>query len=94
MGDSEWFSSPERQVRREPLFDEQISGLAIEPERLDDILYGLEISLSRHPEVFPKLQGTEFSFAELTVFPDTPKLRVFFNDDPFEVRLICVEWKG
>ncbi len=76
----------------ERLFEEQLQGLAIDAQRLDDAIRGLDISLAKHPEIFPKASGTPFSFARLVVYRDTPALRVFFTYDATEVRLICVEF--
>ena len=92
MEDDEWFTSNARQVRSEPLYQEQLNGLGIDPQRLDDVIRGLDISLARHPEIFPKAAGTPFSFARLVVYRNTPALRVYFTYDATEVRLICVEF--
>lgn len=92
MDENDWFTSKVRTVRLEPLFEQQIANLGIAPERLDEAIRGLDFSLARHPEIFPKAPGTPFSIAKLVVYGDTPDLRVFFTYNAVEVALVCVEF--
>lgn len=92
MAEDEWFTSNSRHVRLEPLFEDQLKGLAVDPQWLDDALLGLDISVAKSPEIFPKAPGTPFSCARLVIYKDMPALRVFFSYDATEVRLICVEF--
>jgi hypothetical protein len=92
MADEEWFASGACEVRFEPLFDEQLKALGVDPQWLDDAITGLDISLAKHPEIFPKAPGTPFSCARLVVYKDAPALRVFFTYDATVVRVVCVEF--
>jgi hypothetical protein len=92
MEDPEWFTSPLREIVREPLFLEQINGLGVDPKRLEEALSGLDYSLSKHPENFPQIPGTPFSRAALDIYQQAPPLRVFFTYDSVQVRLISVEF--
>jgi hypothetical protein len=89
----EWFFSARRDVRFEPLFDEQLKGLAVDPQWLDAAISGLDESISRHPEIFPKAPGTNISCARLIVYKDAPALRVFFTYDTTVVRVLSVEFE-
>jgi hypothetical protein len=53
--EEDWFTGNLRDVRREPLFDEQLAALGLDPRRVDDALSYLDYALARHPEVFPKV---------------------------------------
>jgi hypothetical protein len=90
--DDEWFTSNARRVRFEPLFEEQLKDLGVDPEWLDDAMVGLDLSLAKHPEIFPKAPGTNLSCAKLIIYKDAPTLRIFFTYDATVVRLICVEF--
>ena len=92
MGENDWFTSPIRTIRLEPLFEHQIRNLGIAAERLDYALVGLGESLARHPEIFPKVPATPFSRATLNVYGGLPSLRVFFTYNAVEVALVCVEF--
>ncbi len=92
MEEDEWFASNARQIRQEPLFENQLNGLGVNVEWLDDAIRGLDTAVSKHPEIFPKAPGTPFSVARLVVYGDAPALRVYFTYDATEVRLICVEF--
>jgi hypothetical protein len=89
----EWFFSARRSVQFEPLFDEQIKGLAVDPQWLDDAMNGLDEAISRHPEIFPHAPGTKVSCARLIVYKDAPALRVFFTYDATVVRVLSVEFE-
>lgn len=91
MEEHDWFTSPLREVRREPLFLEQIASLGIDSRKLEEALAGLDYALSKRPEVFPEVPFTPFSRALLYI-QDLPPLRVFFTYDAVQVRLICVEF--
>jgi hypothetical protein len=91
-GEDDWFTSRERIVRYEPLFDEQVEQLGVQAQRLDDAIRGLEEALSRHPEIFPKVGGTPFSMARLLVYNDAPPLRVYFTYDATTVRVMCMDF--
>jgi hypothetical protein len=90
--EEDWFTSNARQVRFEPLFDEQLKGLGVDPEWLDDAMVGLDLALAKHPEIFPKAPGTQLSCAKLVVYKNAPALRVFFKYDATTVTIICVEF--
>ena len=92
MGDDDWFTSTARHVRFEPLFDEQVKTLGIDPKWLDDAMVGLDLSLAKQPEIFPKVPGTPLSCAKLLVYKNLPALRVFFTYDATIVKLISVEF--
>ena len=47
MGENDWFTSELRDVRREPLFLEQIAALGITSQRLEEALAGLDYALSK-----------------------------------------------
>ena len=89
--ENDWFTSELRDVRREPLFLEQIAALGITSERLEEALAGLDYALSKQPEVFPKVPFTSFSRASLHI-EGLPPLRVFFVYDAILVKLISVEF--
>jgi hypothetical protein len=91
MNEPDWLTSPLRDVRREPLFLDQIASLGIDSRRLEDALAGLDYALSKRPEVFPQAPLTPFSRALLYI-EDFPPLRVFFTYDAVQVKLICVEF--
>jgi hypothetical protein len=91
MSEPDWFTSPLREVRREPLFLEQIAALGIDSRRLEEALAGLDYALSKRPEVFPQAPLTPFSRALLYI-EGLPPLRVFFTYDAVQVKLICVEF--
>jgi hypothetical protein len=92
MEGDDWFGSNARHVRFEPLFEEQLKGLGVDTEWLDNAVRGLDSALAKQPGIFPKAPGTPFSCARLVVYKDAPALRVFFTYDAMEVRLICVEF--
>jgi hypothetical protein len=92
MPDDDWFTSNARHVRFEPLFDEQLKALGVDPQWLDDATVGLDLALAKHPEIFPKVPGTNLRCAKLVIYDDAPALRVFFTYDATEVRVICVEF--
>lgn len=91
MEENDWFTSALRDVRREPLFLEQIDALGITSQRLEEALAGMDYALSRQPEAFPKVPHTSFSRALLHI-EGLPALRVFFTYDAVLVRLISVEF--
>ena len=91
MAENDWFTSPLRDVRREPLFLDQIAALGIDSRKLEDALAGLDYALSKRPEVFPKVPFAPFSRALLYI-EGLPPLRVFFTYDAVLVKLICVEF--
>jgi hypothetical protein len=91
MGEPDWFTSAMREVRREPLFLEQIAALGIDQRSLEEALAGLDYALSKRPEVFPQAPFTPFSRALLYI-GDLPPLRVFFVYDAVLVKLVCVEF--
>jgi hypothetical protein len=91
MEENDWFASPLREVRREPLFLDQVASLGIDSRKLEEALAGLDYALSKRPEVFPKVPFTSFSRALLYIH-NLPPLRVFFTYDAVQVRLICVEF--
>ena len=91
----EWFTSPFREVRWEPLFCEQVESLGIATEKLDKPLSYLDYCLSSSPETFPRIPGTPFSRAVLHIYeedPPLPPLRVFFMYDAVQVKLIAIEF--
>jgi hypothetical protein len=91
----EWFTSPFREVRWEPLFCEQIKALAIDSKKLDHALSYLDYCISSSPETFPRIPGTPFSRAVLHIYeedPQLPPLRIFFTYDAIHVKLICIEF--
>jgi hypothetical protein len=91
MNEPDWFTSPFRDVRREPLFLDQIASLGIDSRKLEEALAGLDYALSKRPEVFPQAPLTPFSRALLYI-EGYPPLRVFFTYDAVLVKLICVEF--
>jgi len=93
MAEDDWFTSSDRDVQYEPLFDDQLKALGVDPQWLDDALNGLDTSLAKHPEIFPKAKGTPFSCARLVVYKDAPALRVFFTYDATTVKVVCVEFE-
>jgi hypothetical protein len=92
MEGPDWFTSPLREVRCEPLFLEQIDALGIDPEKLDEALSALDYVLSKRPEVFPSIPFTPFSRALVYIYQDAPPLRVFFTYDAVQVKLVSVEF--
>lgn len=92
MAEDDWFTSDARHVRYEHLFDEQIKQLGVDPAWLDDAMVGLDLALAKHPEIFPKVPGTQLSCAKLVLYKNAPALRVFFNYDATVVKVICVEF--
>ncbi len=92
MEDDEWFAGNARHVRLEPLFEERLKGVGVDPQWPDNAIRGLDISLAKQPRIFPKAPGTPFSHARLVIYRDALALRVFFTYDATEVRLICVKF--
>jgi hypothetical protein len=88
----EWFTSPLREVRCEPLFLEQLESLAINPKRFDEAMAGLEDSLSRSPETFPQVPFSPFSRALVNLYSDAPPLRIYFVYDAILVKLVYMEF--
>jgi hypothetical protein len=89
-----WFFSARRTVAFEPLFDEQIKVLGVDPQWLDDAIRGLDEAIPRHPEIFPHAPGTRVSCARLIVYKDAPALPVFFTYDATTVKVLSVEFEA
>ena len=81
-----------RTIRQEPKFNEQLETLGISHHRLDEVLEGVAFALSRHPEVFPRVPGTQLSMVKTPVYPEAPSLRIFFTYTDDEVHLLMVEF--
>ena len=52
----------------------------------------LAAALSRHPEQFPRVPGTQISIIKTPVYPNAPSLRIFFTYSEEEVHLLVVEF--
>src|SRR5438876_10499519 len=46
-----WFTSPNRKIIREPLFERQLKGLALSHQRIEEVLAGIEDSIGKFPRV-------------------------------------------
>jgi len=81
-----------RTIRQEPKFNEQLAALGVSHKRLDEVMEGVSFALSRHPEQFPRVPGTQISIIKTPVYPNAPSLRIFFTYSEEEVHLLVVEF--
>lgn len=88
----DWFTSPLRTVIREPVFQQQLDGLAISHKRIEEVLSGIEYGLAKHPEKFEKVAGTQFSMAKTNFYRGAPSIRILFKYNATEVHLIAIEF--
>ena len=82
----------QRTIRQEPKFNEQLEALGVTHKRLDEVLEGVCFALSRNPERFPRVPGTQLSIIKTPVYPGAPSLRIFFTFNEEEVHLLMVEF--
>lgn len=87
----EWFTSPLRTIIREPLFQQQLEGLALDHRRIEEVLAGIEYGIGKHPEMF-KVPGSRDCVVKTYFYPDAPALRILFMYDAVEVHLEAVEF--
>ena len=79
-----------RTVREEPKFQEQLEALAVDFQRLDEVMRGVHISLCLKPETFEKIGP--LSVLKTDMYPGAPALRIFFTYTATEVHLLFVEF--
>jgi hypothetical protein len=88
----DWFTSPIRKVIREPLFLQQLDGLALSHRRINEVLSALEYSLARHPEMFIVQGLLDCGMVKTSFYPNAPALRILFTFTTTEVHLFAVEF--
>ena len=88
----DWFTSPIRTIIREPLFQRQLDGLAINHLRIDQVLSGIEYGLAKHPDFFEKIPDSHDCMVTTYFYPDAPPLRILFTYTATEVHLVAVEF--
>lgn len=81
-----------RDVFEEPLFSEQLDGLAISYERRDAVMEAVGFSLARRPEIFPRVPGTRLSVVRVNFYHGMPTVRILFTFTETRVSLIAVDF--
>ena len=87
-----WFTSPNRKIIREPLFEQQLKGLALSHQRIEEVLAGIEDSIGKFPEFFHPIPGEPYCVALTYPYPNAPAVRILFTYTPTEVRLKAIEF--
>jgi|GEM_PF-4507209 len=85
-----------RQLRYEPLVEEQLRKLKVEVRRFDEMMESIEDVLASSPQAFPSIPGTKLSFCRTNEFVGTnfrgvPSLSIYFHYDAHCVYIISVE---
>lgn len=80
-----------RTVREEPKFREQIDSLAIDYQRLDEVIWGVQQALCLKPETFPTVAGV-ISVLKTEIYPGAPALRIFFTYTATEIHFLAVDF--
>jgi hypothetical protein len=88
----DWFTSPLRTIIREPLFQKQLEGLALNHRRIEEVLTGIEYGLAKHPEMFEKIPGSRGCMVKTNFYPDAPAIRILFTYNAVEVHLEAIEF--
>jgi hypothetical protein len=88
----DWFTSPIRTIIKEPLFEQQLSGLAVSYRRIEAVLRGIKHSLEKAPEQFEKVPDTPYCVVKTNVYRGAPAIRIFFTYTRTEVHLEAVEF--
>src|ERR1700694_3997895 len=88
----DWFTSRIRTVVREHLFWQQLNDLALSYGRIEEVLSVIEYGVAKHPEMFPKVPGSNDSMVTTYFYPGAPALRILFTYTATEVHLVAVEF--
>lgn len=80
-----------RTIIEEDLFRRQKSKLRISVKRLDEILEGITWALSKRPEAFHNVPGTNLHLIKTDPFSALPALHVWYKFDDECVYLLSIE---
>jgi len=81
-----------RTIVEEPLFSSQVSELAVDFSRLDEVMNGISFSLCHSPENFPVVPGTQLSVIKTCMYDGVPAIRIYFSYNAERVLLLCLEF--
>ncbi len=79
-----------RTVVEEPLFEDQLAAVLLDPVYADRMLDGVKYALAAHAERFPEVQGTPFRVIHTRPRPYVPALAIYFRIEKETVHLIAL----
>lgn len=85
-----------RTIRWEHITQEQIKSIGCGFKRFDEMMLYVEMMLCEHPELFSVIDGTKVSVCFTNdfcgeLFPDIPRLRLFFYYDQHYIYIITID---
>jgi hypothetical protein len=80
-----------RTIREEPAFRDQLQKLGVSPQRMDELLEGMSLTVATHPEIFQQVPGKELRRFRVIPFPGMPRMNVWFRYDEQYVDLVEID---